>query len=363
MSPPWRCAAAAGLAAAGLFAGSFCFSARAAASPRIVFLDTARTVAALTAEEADGYFGELQPLEMSAKTGRGITGAGLAEQRAECRRRYVAAALDFTGEEIATLVGAVTKVHSHLQRSYPRVVEPGWSFIKLDSHIEGGLPYTMGPHIVLSPRLLAAFVAGREREPDERLWNLEAWLLHAQLHVTQKRHPRLFGRLYADVWGFRRCDAIASHPWLTEHQFVSPDLQMAVWVYPVQTSNGTEWIWPTIVLGESRGVRRLLGVPSVARDLRMVAVGLVRTGDSFALRLDVGGMPLMRRLVSFEEYRGDFPFSMAPYHPDEIAAEGFARIVIEELRKEAGGQKPEAGGIQLDPRTEQLRSWLASHLD
>jgi len=362
MSPSWRYAATAGTAVVGLLAASICSSVR-AASPRIVFLDATQAVAALSAEETDGYFGELQPLEMSAKTGRGITGAGLAEQRAECRRRYVEAALDFTSEEIATLVSAVTKVHSYLQRAYPRAVEPGWSFIKLDSHIEGGLPHTIGPHIVLSPRVLAVFVASREREPDERLWNLAAWLLHAQLHVVQKRHPRLFGRLYSDVWGFQRADDIGSHPWLAEHQFVSPDVQRAVWVYPVRTSSGTEWIWPTIVLGESRGVRRLLGVPSIPRDLRMVAVGLVRTDGSFALRLDAGGMPVMRRLVSLEEYRGDFPFSMAPYHPDEIAAEGFARIVIAELRHGAGDGSAGDHDEGLDARTEQLRDWLASHLD
>jgi len=358
-----RAVRAAGLALALLGAGLFGPPARAAAGPRLVFLDAREAAAALSAEEADGYFNRLQALEMSAKTGRGITGEGLAAQRAECRRRYIEATLDFTGEEIATLVRVVTRIHAHLQRNYPRVVEPGWSFLKLDSHIEGGLPHTVGKHIVLSPRLLAPFAGGRIGERDERLWNLQAWLLREQLHVVQRRHPRLFERLYTGVWGFRRLDALDPHPWLVEHQVLSPDVQESVWIYPVQTADGPKWIWPTVVLGESRGVRRLLGVPSLVQDVRMVAVAIDRTERSFALRVDAGGMPVVRRLLSFQEYRSEFPFSMAPYHPDRIAAEGFAQMVIRELMEKTKEGEPPAAAESVDPRTEELRIWFATHLD
>ena len=257
----------------------------------------------------------------------------------------------------------MTRIHAHLQRHYPRVVEPGWSFLKLDSHIEGGLPHTVGRHIVLSPRLLAPFTGVRAGESDERVWNLEAWLLHEQLHVVQRKHPRMFDRLYTEVWGFRRLDALDSHPWLIEHQLVNPDVQGAVWVYSVQTADGPEWIWPTVVLGESRGVRRLLRVPSLVRDVRMVAVALDRTEGFFALRLDAGGMPVVRRLLSFQEYRKEFPFSIAPHHPDEIAAEGFARILVRELIEAAQEGGSPSAAESIDPRTEELRSWFANHLD
>jgi len=352
-----------GLAGAGLFVGALRSSALADEAARITFLDAAQAVTAFSSDEAERYFGRLQPLEMSAKTGRVITGEGLTAQRAECRDRYLEAVMDFTAEEKAALIRAIERIEPHLRRHYPRLLEPGWSFLKLDSHIEGGLPHTVGSHIAVSPRFLAPFAGPRDPERDEKLWQLETWLLHEQMHVLQSRHPRLFSRLYTEVWGFRRAEGIVSHPWLVEHQVIDPDVQDGTWVYPVPAESGPEWIWPAVVLGESRGVRRLLGVPSLARDVRMVAVGVARTDDAFALRVEPGGMPMMRRLLSFEEYRAGFPFSMAPFHPDEISAEGFARIVIAELRKVAGAAKPQAAAEDSDPRTEQLRNWFATHLD
>lgn len=353
---------AVGLALIGLLAWSAAPAVQAADGPKIVFLDAAEAAVALSTEETQAYFDRLQTLEMSAKTGRGITGEGLVEQRAECRRRYLEATLDFTSQEISTLVWAVTRIHPHVRRNYPRVVESGWSFLKVESHIEGGLPHTVGPHIVLSPRFLASFAGESGAGAGDRLWSLGNLLLHEQIHVTQRRYPRLFDRLYSGVWGFRKLDSLDSHPWLLEHQVINPDSRHDQWVYQVQTADGSEWIWPTVMLGQSRGVRRLLGVPSLARDIRMVAVGLVRTEDSFSLRLDPAGAPMVRRLLSFQEYRAAFPFSMAPYHPDEIAAEGFARIVIAELaRKAQGGEAP--SGERLDPRTDRLKRWFATHLD
>jgi len=363
MARRWAAAGAAGLALVGLAAWLQVSSAWAADGPKIAFLDAEEAVAALSTEEAQGYFDRLQPLEMSAKTGRGITGEGPVEQRAECRRRYLEATLDFTSEEIATLVWAVTRIHAHVQRNYPLVVESGWSFLKLDSHIEGGLPHTVGAHIVLSPRFLATFVAESGAGGDDRLWSLGTLLLHEQVHVAQRRHPRLFDRLYTGLWGFRKLDFLDAHPWLVEHRVVNPDARHALWAYEVRTADGSEWIWPTVVLGQSRGVRRLLGVPSLSRDIRMVAVGLARKEDSFELRLDSSGMPSVRRLLSFQEYRAAFPFSMAPYHPDEIAAEGFSRIVIAELTRKARGKGRPGRAEESDPRTERLRRWFATHLD
>jgi hypothetical protein len=347
----------------GLFAAGSVGLAQEAAGPKIAFLSADEAAAVLATEALDPYFDSLQPLEMSAKTGRGIVGAEMSAQRAECRRRYIEAAQDFNGDEIATLARVVARLDAHLRRHYPRVVEQGWSFLKLDSHIEGGLPHALGTHIALSPRFLAAYVGEPAAASDENLWSLGVWLLHKQLHVVQRRHPRLFGSLYKGVWGFRRLEALDPHPWLLEHQVANPDTGDEVWVYRVQTATGPEWIWPTIVFGESRGVRRLLGVPSLARDIRMVAVALDRTDDSFSLRLDSAGMPVVRRLLSFQEYRSEFPFSVAPYHPGEIAAEGFARVVIAELAGESREEGAPAAAETLDPRTERLRRWLAGHLD
>jgi hypothetical protein len=360
--PGRRTAAPTGLILLGL-----CFaltgSSGRAEPPHVLFLDGAKAAEAYASDEARGYFDRLQTLEMSAKTGRGITGEGLAEQRAECRKRYMEAALDFTSEEIAALLWAVKRLDPHLRRNYPRVVESGWSFLKLDSHIEGGLPHTIGSHIVLSPRFLAAHAGEHGTRTQEKLRSLGGFLLHERLHVVQRRHPGLFDALYTKVWGFHKLDSLDLHPRLIEHQVVNPDAQHAIWIYRVKTAEDPEWIWPTLYLGESRGVRRLLGVPSLTRDVRMVAVGLDRVEGGFTLRVDAGGVPVVRRLLSFHEYRSQFPFSMAPYHPDEIAAEGFAQVVIEELLRDSREGGPPADSREGDPWMIALRRWFATHLD
>jgi hypothetical protein len=321
---------------------------------RIRFLDAAEAAEAIVEDAREPYFDRLQPLEMSAKTGKAITGETLAEQRAECRRRYAEATLDFTTDEIAAVVRVVSRLQPHLRAHYPRVAFLDWSFIKVGSHIEGGLPHTRGMHIVLSSKLLDSTVEIHKGQREEKLLSIGTQLLHEQMHVFQRRNPDLFQRLYTREWGFKRVDSVGEHSWLLAHQLVNPDGLGPYWIYPVRGGETATWIWPTVVLGESRGMRRLLGVPSMTRDMRLVAVELDPAGEEFAVRLDAQGMPVVRRLLSFQAYRERFPFAFAPYHPNEIAAEGFARIVIAEI-----GNGPAPG----DPETAALRRWFAEHLD
>jgi hypothetical protein len=348
-----------GLVLLGLLAGWCEVAARDAEGPQITFLDAREAAEAIIDDELEPYFARLQRLEMSAKTGRPITGEGLENQRAECRRRYAEATQDFSTDETAAVVWAVSEIQPHLRRNYPRMGYMGWSFIKVGSHIEGGLPHTRGRHIVLSSRLLKNCVEIHDRGHAEKLAAMRDWLLHEQMHVFQRRNPDLFHRLYTKLWGFRRVESVGEHPWLTAHQLVNPDGLDGYWVFPVRTGETTTWIWPTLVLVESWGMRRLLGVPSMSRDMRMIAVELVPGEDGFSMRLDANGQPVFRRLLSFQEYRKEFPFAVAPYHPAEIAAEGFARIVTSSLVREAEG----GNGGRLGPRTEALRRWFAEHLD
>src|SRR5208282_5837505 len=67
------------------------------AAPDVSFADMAAARAAIVDDPA--YFDRMQPMEMEAKTGQPLTAATLDEKRAECRRRYQAAAGEFTDEE------------------------------------------------------------------------------------------------------------------------------------------------------------------------------------------------------------------------------------------------------------------------
>src|SRR5688500_10380690 len=68
-------------------------------APQVTFLDKAAAAKAVVDDSAEPYFDKLQPAEMSAKTGKPITGDTLDAQRAEARRRYAAGTLDFNEAE------------------------------------------------------------------------------------------------------------------------------------------------------------------------------------------------------------------------------------------------------------------------
>ena len=349
-----------GFALLGLHAAAEA-AARSAEGPRVTFLDAQRAAEAIVNDADEPYFDSLRPLEMSAKTVTVITGNGLAEQRDECRRRYAEATLDFSTEEIAAIGWAVSEIQPHLRRRYPLLAKVAWSFIKVRPHIEGGLPHTRGRHIVMPSKLLKNFVEAQRSAQADRLATMGVWLLHEQLHVLQRREPKLFRRLYTELWGFKRVESIGQHAWLDEHQLATPDGLATYWIVPVRGGDGTTWIWPTVMLAESSGVRRLLGVPSMQRDMRMIAVELENRGEEFLIHIDDKRRPRVRNLLSYQEYRKEFPFSVTPFHPNEIAAEGFARIAISEImlssEKQANPRE-----VRPDPKTEALGRWFAENL-
>jgi hypothetical protein len=351
-----------GLSLLGLWAGSFDVLAANAESSQVTFLDAQQAAVAIIDDSEQPYFDRLRPVEMSAKTGAVITGSGLAEQRTECKRRYAEATLDFSTDEIAAIVWVVSEIQPHLQRRYPRIARLGWSFIKIHSHIEGGLPHTRGRHIVVSAKMLKSYVDTHQRGPTEKMASMGNWLLHEQMHVLQRRDPELFKPLYTELWGFKRVESVGEHGWLADHQLANPDGLDRYWVYPVRRGERTTWIWPTVVLAESSGVRRLLGVPSMRRDTRMIAVELEPRGEEFSVRVDRARRPVVHNLLSFQEYRKQFPFSVTPFHPNEITAEGFARIAISEIML-SGERQDGQGKVRMDAKTEALGRWLAENLD
>jgi hypothetical protein len=351
-----------GLVGAMALAGALAADGPQPSRPEIRFLDAKQAAGAVVSEEHGPYFSLMQTLEMSAKTGRAITGDNLQQQRDECRRRYGEATLDFSPDEIAEITWVINELHAYLESEYSKIAELDWSLIKLDSSIEGGMAHTRGPHIVLPSTLLQAATSRAQRSRAERLSVLGMWLLHEQIHVAQRVYPEIFEQLYTDVWGFRRVDFGAPHPWLVKHQLINPDAVESAWIYPMVSGETVTWIWPTVLLGESRGIRRLLGVPSLTGDMRQVAIQLHTSEGGVAIAQDGNGLPVIRNLLSLREYRAEFPYSLAPFHPHEIAAEGFARLAIIDLT----APYPD-GRIRVrrwaDPRTGEVRRWFSRNLD
>ena len=100
------------------------------------------------------YFNQLQPLEMACKTGLALPAGTLDQKRAASKERYRAAVREFTMEEQTALNAATKTIDEAIIKDYPLYVSTPWRFLKMAGNIEGGMPHTRGPFIVLFERYL-----------------------------------------------------------------------------------------------------------------------------------------------------------------------------------------------------------------
>lgn len=351
--------AAAGILAIGAMRLSSTLAAtevRAGVTPselRVSFLGADAARAAIVDDSLEPYFDKLQPLEMAAKTGSPVPGQTLQQMRAECRRRYQAGVLEFTEEEKDALQRCVSELHPVLEKSYPLVASTPWSFIKVSDIIEGGLPHTRGGHIVLSSSVARRFAL--LGDGDDVLWGMAGLLAHEQLHVVQRAHPDLFAGLYTETWGFLRAPRIERCAWLEEHQVVNPDAVDCGWVFPIREGEGVRYIWPLVVLADTAWA------PRMPRDFRTIAVQVERTDDGFRVRVGADGKPLFRDLWQEPDYMRAFAPSTYVFHPNEAAADLFARIVTFEALRD-GGAPPRGDLWQPQENLAPLLEWFRKNL-
>ncbi len=324
-------------------------------SVSITFLDIKAGKAAIVDDSLDPYFCQLQPMEMSAKTGSAISGQTLDEQRQQCRRRYQAGVREFSDEEKEALRWCVKKLYPALKQQYPLFAEMPWSFLKVSGNIEGGLPHTRDKHIVFSERTCQRFATLHQSAPERAALSFGSLLVHEQMHVFQRIHPGLFAPLYTDIWGFVKAKGIESCPWLEKHHLANPDGLDCCWVFPFQQGDNTIYIWPLLVFAEGEHLKQM------GRDFRMIAVELVKSDGHFRPKLADDDRPVFRNLFEVPEYREVFPSTGNIYHPNEACASMFARIVMADsfTPKDNTAQ---ARTEKINRELAHLRKWFAENL-
>ena len=319
---------------AGLLAAVHETRAAQPAETSIQFLSANDARAAIVDESKEPYFKLMQSMEMAAKTGSPVPGDTLDQQRAECRKRYQQAVQDFTPEEKDAVQWYVSKI-APAATSYPVFARTPWSFIKVSPQIEGGQPFTRGRHIVVSSLLLSSMILERKKaavrtERADAEWLALApygdVLIHEQCHVVQRQHPEAFAWLYTEFWGFKHAGKIDGDAWLTEHQLLDPDGTDQRWVFPIKVDQGTRWIWPLMVIQDGEDPSG----PSF-KDARQIAIEVEPAeGDGFRVKTGPNGRILYRGLMNETRYVSVFRPSRDAYHPNEAAADLFARIMMVE---------------------------------
>ena len=321
----------------------------------ITFLDIEAGKAAIADDSLDSYFGQLQPMEMSAKTGSPMTGQTLEEQRAQCRIRYQAQVRQFTEDEKDVFRGCIERLHPVLREKFPRFAETPWSFLKVSNKIEGGLAHTQSGHIILSEGVCRRFASRYKTAPERAVMSPAALLIHEQMHVFQRANPEMFDTLYTETWGFIKAEEIAGCPWLEKHHLVNPDGPDCCWVFPIGRDTDASYILPLVVFAEGEGLKRM------PRDFRMVAVELLASDGRFTPRLDDDGKPVYQNLLEVPEYRKMFPSTGNIYHPNEACASLFTTLAMADFRNRQSDTSP-GRRVRNDRLGEPLREWFAENL-
>lgn len=312
---------------------------------RVQFLSAEEGRKAITEGAEATYFERLQIAEIRAKTGLALENMDLAQARSAARRRYAVEIQEFSADEKAALEAVLARVQPRLEEKLPLMARTPFSFIKVGTGVEAGLPHTRGAHILLSPLVLEPMVRLHRRRAFAALDSFAPGLLvHEQAHVLERAHPELFLSLFTEVFGFRRLETAPDHPWLRERRVVNPDGPDLGWAFPIREGARTRWIMPDLILAS-------LDRPRMPQDFRMVAVTLEEKGGAFQIALDAQGSPMTADLASVAPYAAAFPNPGEFYHPHEIAADLLAARVT--------GQ---AEGVADHPLRAKFAAWAKEHL-
>ncbi|XAM00946.1 hypothetical protein OT109_06075 [Phycisphaeraceae bacterium D3-23] len=306
-------------------------------APDITFLSGDAARVAIVDESVEPYFSLLCHHEMEVKSGIAIEGDTLEEQQAFFAQHYADCVRDFTDEEEEALSTIVGLTDSLVKFDYPGFAAQPWSFIKVTSGVERGLPHTRGRSIVLAEGVLDFIVNARsdDRDAMHRMVMAKVELmLHEQMHVVQRLNPEPFAAFYTEHWGLVHVETIEYGDELTAMQLINPDGVDTRWVRYVGTPRDARYLQPNIV------IERFENRPSrMPHDFRQVAVEL-RLDDDGVWRpvIDAEGQPVYTPLHDEPGYTAHYSPSGNIYHPHESFADLFAKMVLNDF-----GSYPEPG--------------------
>ena len=323
------------------------------------FLGRAQGQLAIVDESDEPYFKLLQPLEMSAKTGRMITGRTIEAEQDECRRRYRDAVLDFTPAEMTAFDGLAMRISKAAEKSFPLFARTPWSFIKIRDGFEGGFPFTRARHIVLPQ----SFVAQVVRQQSDLVVQKQGWiplvesashLIACQLRVVQHGHRDAFSHMYQQLWHMVHVDKLEPGGFLTTHQYLTPGATDQRWVYQIKDDQHAQWILPLQILP---GINPL-GQKSAP--LQAVALQLKGSPEQgFSAAETPSGAPLTDPISDLPQFSAQFaPSQDKAFNPDVAAADLFWKILVFEEMLTTPPAEAKDAISRAKPLLAQPREWF-----
>ena len=321
----------------------------------IEFLEGQAARDAIVDDSADPYFSRLEDHEMTANTSAPITGATHADKIAECKKRFQAATVDFTDQDKATLTFFIEKVQGPLKRDYPVFGNTPWSFIKVKDTLAGGMPHTRGGHIVMPESVLKHLSAFQQRMGANSVPRAANLLIHEQTHVVERSHPELFEPFFTRTLHFVRAGKIEPDAWLTDRQLVNPDGTVCDWIFPLTENGKPTYVLPLIAFENANPT-------DLRQGMTTIAVTMEKTPDGFKPATGADGKPIVRPLAQVTQYMQGPGSESDNYHPNEIAADRFAElVVIDNLWSDEMKNKVQTlDGQEIERRLKPTRDWAAN---
>ena len=247
-----------------------------------------------------------------------------ADAPAESRKRFAAASVDFSPEEIRALEAACARVRRLAGPGASVLTERPWKFLKTAAGTTADLPHTRGDNIIFSKRMLDVAVsyetalAGAKKENRtemERFW-MSAFgdiLLHEQMHVLQRTRPEIFASLYAK-WGFEKVAPVAI-PSAATASLTNPDAPVhdRLW----RDASGGRWVF-------AMRLRKTKRMPNMMRDMTVLAWPVKATDGVYAVSgesVPVSEVPGFSEKFGLPDHSCDHPNELAAYlTPAALAA-------------------------------------------
>jgi hypothetical protein len=329
-------------------------TAPASAKSAAIFLSAADGAKVLASDDPP-YLSLLKMIESQGKTGSAMNIATLRDPKLrfeELKKRYAAAALDFSPAEIETINWYVERLDK-LAFDFPLFTATPWKFIKVGPNIENGFSHTRGDCIVFTAQTLGRLGVARKRTPDTAAYLAGGLLLHEKCHVIQRQHPKMMADLYTNVWKFEYA-SVDLGPWLSDRQLLNPDGVELRWVYklpPAEAGELPKYILPLIAFIDSPE-----DPPTSFAGAAPVAVELNKTKTGYTIVMLNETKPKFNPIGKYADYVRAFPDANSIYHPNEIFADLFAMMIAKDTLSRS----------KIEPLTKEapygaLREWLTKN--
>jgi len=298
-------------------------------------------------ENFEFYYGRLNRREVEAMTGKimpkELDGAGV---KAEARKRYEAAVVDFSKEEREVLLWMVGEFRKVLVGEFPLLANQPWELLKVKGDHCAGFPHTRGLSVVLSEKAVDRMM-GKFKMHGKTKLALEGGstiLVHEQFHVLQRCYPEKFARLYTEIYGLLD-GVVAENHWVAANEISNPDgLDGNRWVIPHE---GQFYWMKTMLKIEDEPAR-------MPQSFREGVFPLDKRGKEYVTQSGGEGKP--PKQVSGEvilKWKEQFPIRVGHDHPNEISAYLFQA----ELGRLLKGMKPSE-----DEMTRKTMAWCRKEL-